>query len=103
MAELTIPGTNALEASFHRHVARWRDETGHLPVKRRIGHPSYLRIIAMGPAAIPLILRELESRPDHWLVALTALAGEDPGRRGDSFDDAVKAWLDWGREHGHLI
>jgi len=97
-----LPETNAREASFQKHVATWREETGHLPVKRRIAHPSYLSIIAMGQAAVPLILLELNAHPDHWLVALNALTGKDPGQPGDTFDDAVKAWLDWGRKHGHL-
>ena len=97
------PASNATETNFHKHVAKWRDETGHLPVKRRIAHSSYLSIIAMGQVAVPLILRELNAHPDHWLVALHALTGEDPGQPGDTFDEAVEAWLDWGRRRGHLI
>jgi hypothetical protein len=65
-------------------------------------HPAYRKIIEMGRPAIPLILRELKQRPDHWFLALNAITGEDPVRPGDGFDEAVEAWLHWGREQSHI-
>jgi hypothetical protein len=41
-------------------------------------HPAYQQIIGLGPAGVPLLLRELEREPDHWFWALRAITGEDP-------------------------
>jgi hypothetical protein len=65
-------------------------------------HPSYRRIMGMGREALPLLLRELSERPDHWLVALNAITGEDPAPEGGTFTEAVHAWLAWGAEKGYL-
>ena len=40
--------------------------------------PSYQRIIGLGSAVVPLLLRELERQPDHWFWALKAITGADP-------------------------
>ena len=56
----------------------------------------------MGREALPLILQELKERPDHWLVALNAITGEDPAPAEGTFNDAVDAWLAWGAEKGYL-
>lgn len=65
-------------------------------------HPAYQRIIGMGPAALPLILREMERRPDHWFWALQAITGTDPvtvGARGNMRGMAA-AWVAWGKDNG---
>jgi hypothetical protein len=91
-----------LVKSFREHVNTWNKETGHLSsVTRAITHPSYLRIIGMGREALPLLLKELKERPDHWLVALNAITGEDPAPERASFREAVAAWIKWG-EAKHL-
>jgi len=90
-------GELAVEHLFHKCVARWKDETGHLSsITRAITNPSYLRIIGMGKEALPLLLKELQERPDHWLVALNAITGEDPAPEGANFREAVAAWIKWG-------
>ena len=87
---------------FHEQVERWKNETGHLSsVTKMISHPSYLRIIGLGREGLPLILRELRERPDHWLVALNAITGEDPAPEGASFREAVAAWIKWGESKGY--
>ncbi len=65
-------------------------------------HPSYLRIIGMGRDILPLLFKEVDERPDHWLVALNAITGQDPAPIGSTFDEAVAAWLGWGRKYGYL-
>ena len=82
----------------------WRQERPRFSssLAEIIACPSYLRIIAMGKRALPLIMEQLESegsRPDHWCAALEAITGEDPvpeGSRGDTVRIA-KAWLEWNR------
>ena len=52
----------------------------------------------MGPIAIKFILQELATKPYHWFWALESITGENPVHPDDDFDQAVEAWLRWGRE-----
>jgi hypothetical protein len=95
--------SNVLETQFAFHANRWHRDTRHTSsLTRMITHPSYLRIIGLGPDAVPLLLRELSQRPDHWLVALNAITGEDPADENATFSEALEAWLEWGRRRGYL-
>lgn len=67
-----------------------------------VRHPAYQQIIGIGSPALPLLLTRLRDNPGHWFWALAAIAREDPAAGANSFDEARKAWLDWGRER-HLI
>jgi hypothetical protein len=97
------PARPPLEARFEGLVREWKEATGpNSDVSRMVLHPAYLQIIGMGPVALPLILQELKQEPDHWLVALYSIAGEDVAAGQDTFVGAVNAWLAWGRECGHL-
>jgi hypothetical protein len=92
-----------LEAEFRKLAGQWRRDTEYLSsVAQMANHPAYQRIIEMGRPAVPLILRELQRKPDHWFWALNAITGEDPVQTGAAFDDAVQAWLRWGRAQGYL-
>ena len=102
---LSAPQQAELERTFFELANRWRDETALLSsVTRMAMHPAYQRIIGMGPAAVPLILRELEQRPEHWFWALTAITGEDPVRPEDAGDieRMSQAWLAFGHAQGYL-
>jgi hypothetical protein len=68
--------------------------------------PAYQSIIGIGPAAIPLILSQLESEgeePDHWFWALRALTSADPVKEEDRGDIVrmATAWIEWGRAQGY--
>jgi len=92
-----------LERQFRVEAERWKKETLHLSsVTKMISHPSYRRIMGMGPDVLPILLRELRENPDHWLVALNAITGEDPAPPDSTFDQAVDAWLAWGIEQRYL-
>ncbi len=56
----------------------------------------------MGRAILPLLFKELSERPDHWLVALNAITGEDPAPKESTFNEAVEAWLAYAKSHGLL-
>lgn len=85
------------------HAEKWRRETCHTSsLTKMVLHPSYLRIIGMGRSVLPFLFKELEERPDHWLVALNAITQQDPAPLDSTFDEAVAAWLEWGRLHGYL-
>jgi len=45
-------------------------------------------------------LLEIQEEPDHWFAALTAITGEGPVQPQHDFDEAVEAWLEWGRQKG---
>jgi hypothetical protein len=95
---------DAVAAKFAALARKWKAERGpHSSITRISMHPAYQQIIGMGDPAVPLILRELESDPDHWFWALNAITGADPvpeSGRG-VLREMVKAWLDWGAEHGY--
>jgi hypothetical protein len=94
--------TDALASQFQASVDTWRKDTQHISsIKKMIEHPSYKRIIEMGHDVLPLLFRELNAHRDHWLVALNAITGEDPVPPRSTFEDAVEAWLAWGRKKGY--
>ncbi len=93
----------SIEATFELLAERWKEETRLLSsMSKKILNTSYLRIIGLGPRALPLILRELKREPAYWFYALSSIAGEDPAAEETSFDGAVRAWLEWGAAR-HLL
>lgn len=96
--------TPADEQKFNQLVATWKANRGAASSLTALSmQPAYQQIIGMGPAAVPLLLRELERAPDHWFWALKAITGADPiasEQRGRVADMAA-AWLRWGREQGY--
>ena len=93
-----------LEARFHLLAEEWRTETRMLSlVTQKSIHPTYQKIIGMGKPVVPLILRSLEQKPDHWFWALRAITNEDPVKpeqRG-RMQQMAQAWIQWGKEHGY--
>ena len=88
---------------FRRLADEWKSQSEFLASPTAIAElPAYQAIIALGPAAVPLILGELGREPDHWFVALERITGEGPvpqEARGD-LDRMAQAWLNWGQVHG---
>jgi hypothetical protein len=96
--------TNSLEGTFDHLARSWREETAiSSSLSDIIAHPAYQRIIGLGPNVVPLILRELRIRLDHWFWALSAITGYSPGgvEPGD-LRQLREAWLAWGRAQGLL-
>jgi hypothetical protein len=93
-----------LEAEFNSLAEEWRAETGMLSlVTQKSMHPAYQKIIGMGQPVVPLILRDLEQKPDHWFWALRAITGDNPVKpeqRG-RMKMMAQAWIEWGKEHGY--
>jgi len=91
---------------FYELKSRWEAETAILSSIIEIAmHPAYQQIIGMGPIVIPLILAEMEKRPEHWFWALKSITGENPvlpEHRG-RVKEMTKAWLNWGREQGYIL
>lgn len=94
-----------LEESFQRLADWWHTETSGLSsITMKSIHPAYQQIIDLGPEVIPIILRDLQKRPDHWFWALRQLTGENPVRQEDAgrLKLMAEAWLAWGKDHGYI-
>ena len=90
---------------FLQFMETWHTERGITSsMSEMTGCKSYLNIIGMGEAALPLILAQLEREgddPDHWFAALEAITGEDPVSE-DACGDTVRMseeWLSWARKN----
>jgi hypothetical protein len=101
--------TPALKLSIDENLGRWftnlatnwKAETRACSsINQKTEHPAFLRIIALGPDAIPLILAELQRETDHWFPALKRISNADPVPphfRGN-VEEMRNAWLRWGRK-----
>lgn len=89
---------------FQSLVSEWRADTQLISsTTSMILHKAYQEIIGLGPVVIPLLLRELQNKPDHWFAALKALTGVDPVAASDHgrLGAMTAAWLEWGRNQGY--
>jgi len=90
-----------IETKFFTLKQRWEENTAMLSSITEIAmHPDYQQIIGMGPIAIPLIIRELKNKPNHWFWALKSISGEDPvtpEKRG-RIKEMTEAWINWWEE-----
>lgn len=92
-----------LAITFTKLRTEWKSATeSTASVLSKFMHPSYQRIIGMGPSVLPLILESLNESLDHWFWALSAIAGEDPAAGLETLEEAREAWLAWGRERNLL-
>lgn len=98
------PSATELGATFLDLARRWKDERGPSSSTTELALcPSYQRIIGLGPAVVPFLLRELEREPDHWFWALKAITGADPvpeASRG-KLREMARLWVEWGRRQGY--
>lgn len=97
--------SETIPEKFQRLTSVWRAETAYVSSSSDlVAHPAFQELVGMGPAVIPLLLREVENRtPGHWHRALRRITGTDPvppADKGD-IDKAAVAWLRWGREQGY--
>jgi hypothetical protein len=95
----------AVERKFSALAEEWRNATMLSSSSTdRLSHPAYLKIIGMGPAAIPLILRELEQHGGHWFLALRSITDADPVQPEDAgkIKTMAEAWIRWGKQNGYL-
>jgi hypothetical protein len=124
------PSTTAVSSSATTLFAHWHDARAHsqVPVSRQavedrfedlrltwieqrgassraediiLAH-AYQQIIALGARAVPLIIRSMRERPDHWFWALNVITGVDPIDE-EMYGDVprmTRAWLDWAAKSG---
>jgi hypothetical protein len=93
-----------LQRKFIRLRDEWKSSRGHEPSTLKVVTlPAYQKIIGMGPAVVPLLLRELETNLDNWFWALMVITEENlvsEDARGDG-EAMAQAWLTWGSERGY--
>ena len=69
-----------------------------------LAHQAYQELIALGTAALPAILKDMDKTKDgHLAKALTAITGASPippEHRG-RIKEIAEDWLNWAREHGY--
>ncbi len=91
--------STSIESLFGVLVDEWSRETAHQSIiSQRLQHPAYKKILGLGASVVPLILEEMENRPDHWFHALTFLTGENPipSDFTGTVSDAINLWVQWG-------
>ncbi len=98
----------ALANEFTDLVRRWNEETFGLSSLTKIyAHPAYQRIIAMGVAGLPHVLRELEGKGGRWFYALKFMAGQEGAdvaatAANCDYETARAIWLEWGYQNNYL-
>jgi hypothetical protein len=105
VALISVSGVADITGEFRLLANEWYEETGPESSLTRItANPNYLRIIALGRRAIPLILRELQKQPAPWFVALRALTGEENvgKQHAGNFAKIAREWTQWGKTNGYL-
>jgi hypothetical protein len=99
-----VPPVESIDEKFKRLAALWHKAVAHHSSSRiRDNHPVYQEIIGMGPAVVPLLLRDLEVNRRHWFTALAIITGVDPIPKADTgnIPRMAEAWLRWGKENGY--
>ena len=92
-----------LEKHFRELESQWQDEVGMLSSSTEIvNHHAFQAIIALGPAVVPFMLRDLEKRPRLWVWALPHILGENPvpDDAGGNVARMSELWLAWARSRG---
>ena len=93
-----------LETRFKELAKVYEEETRFLSFTKR-DHPAMVEVIALGPEAVPIILRHMRDSNPHWFYAVAAITGAAPVKdenRG-RVRLMVEDWLRWGREQGHDV
>lgn len=102
MAVVAIPGA-AINDQVAALLSMWRNETAVLSSSTKmLAHPAYQELIALGPAALSAIFRDLEKSKDgHLAKALVAITGASPvppEHRG-SIEEIADDWLNFTKDY----
>ena len=102
---LALPVSTRVDVKreFIELAQKWEEDTVHISsLSDKYLHPSYARIIGLGPSVVPLILRTIRDEPGDWFYALRALTGDDPvtpDMAGD-LPAMTETWLHWADAKG---
>jgi hypothetical protein len=77
---LALPETAS--EKFQRLKDEWENATVNISsFDQMIAHPAYVAIIKMGKPAIPLLLNELSTSPNHCFLLYEKSVGQIPSQR----------------------
>lgn len=101
------PATDAqvvdVKTTFQRLASQWQKDVTFLSSgQARENHPAYRQVIALGPAVLPYLLRDLEENQTHWFGALKSITSADPvpPEHAGQIGLMAQDWLCWARESG---
>jgi hypothetical protein len=103
---------NQVVEKFESLANQWRRETlNSSSLAEIVFNDSYIQIIGLGPAVLPLIFRSLKERDDWWFSALRAITGVNPviDCEEGNFAAMRNAWLRWAddlavrEKYGNLV
>ena len=93
-----------LQRQFEKRAAKWLEATEFISsTTAATSHRTYIRIIALGEAVVPLLIEDLQRDPNtNWYTALVILTDENPvtpalAGNYPAMAAAWKTWLDKGR------
>lgn len=91
----------SVTAEFQALAAQWRADSQYDSAAFHMT-AAYQQIIDLDWPVVPVLLGELERRPDWWFMALTAITGEQPVRpeHAGNLTAMTEDWLAWGRQRG---
>lgn len=104
---VSVTYPNIIERRFNRLAKSWRHETaGMSSITDKSMNLNYQKIIGLGVDVVPYILKELETKPDHWLWALESIVDEDENPItpdvANSFKKTIEAWIRYGKSKNYL-
>lgn len=95
-----------LRAKFEDLVLEW-NKTRPMLSSRLEDHyrvPAYQELICLGMPVVPLIMEQLEQKPDWWFWALRAITNVDPAKpeHAGMLHEISKDWQEWWKDNqGH--
>lgn len=90
---------------FQRLSKQWIAETqSSSSLDEVTTHRAYRQIINMGKSVVSFILKDLETEPKPWFVALRKITGADPipPQSAGNLRKMTAVWLEWGRLHKYI-
>lgn len=98
------PVDNQYKEEFERLVKEWVSAIRYKSIEsQQVNHPAFFRIIAIGDKVKPSVFEEFSKRPFvAWLRALPAIIGVDIASEAENFPEAVRLWIEWGKENDYL-
>jgi GAF domain-containing protein len=97
--------SKSIDQEFYDLAIAWKQETKSLPILRdKFQNRYYRQIIALGNQAVPLLIKELQEKPDHWFYALESILGISPVKDEDRGDIScmVESWIEWWEQKGYV-
>ena len=93
------------DVEFQTYADEWKQESQFMSSPDQVASlPAYKRIIGMGQAVVPFILKSLQKEPALWFDALMAITNAQPVAKAHAGDLKAMAndWLIWGKRNGVL-